>query len=216
MNVVHEGPFRSGSLAWQSGSGAWMLTVVCRAAFSLQPVESPMVAWTRDAAEPGDERRFAEPWGPAAPLKRWPEVVLVGHAYAPAGTKVASLRARLSVGGLEKVVEIHGDAHFTQEGVLVPPARFARMPLTWRRAAGGASTTNPVGVRMGAEALADTLGRVPLPNLRPLGSSIQTRAQVVVPAGFGPLGPSWPSRAQRLHRHAPAWDAERWVERPAP
>jgi hypothetical protein len=216
MDVVHEGLFRTGSLAWQSGTGVWALTIVCRAAFSLQPSESPMIAWAPDATDPPDERRFAEPWGPIAPLKRWPEVVVVGHAYAPAGRSVTSLVARLSVGGLEKVVEVHGDSWLTQEGAVMAPTPFARMPLTWRRAAGGPFTQNPLGVRMGADALADTYGRVPLPNLRPPGASIGSRTQVVAPAGFGPLGPTWPSRVQRLHRHAAAWDADRWHERPLP
>jgi Uncharacterized protein conserved in bacteria (DUF2169) len=217
VKVLDDGRWHTGSLAWQPRPGAWALTVVCHAVFSLEPTESPMVAWpARDAGEHDDERRFAEPWGPIAPVKQWPEVIVVGHAYAPEGRTARMLLARLAVGSLEKVVAIHGDSHLTRSGAVVEPAPFARMPLTWRRAAGGPLTTNPAGVPMGEAAIADTSGHVHLPNLRPAGAQIRSRAEVVPPTGFGPLGPGWPSRLQRLGHHAAGWDPERWSERPLP
>jgi hypothetical protein len=218
MNVVCYGPWRAASLLWQPRPGAWALTVACHAVFELTPSESPVVAkpLPLDPVRDGDERAFVEPWGPPAPLKRHPEVIVVGHAYAPAGSKVTSLVVRLGVGDLEKLLHVHGETYFTQEGALTAPVPFDRMPLRWERAAGAPHDSNPVGVAMGKDAVADAQGRVFLPNLRPMGTLIRSRDEVVAPVGFGPIRPAWPSRIERLHRHAAYWDPQRWAEQPLP
>lgn len=71
---------------------------------------------------------------------------MVGHAHAPEGQPLASVRCRVAVGELDKVVQI-------------------------------------------------AIGR---------------------PIGLGPIAPTAPARAARLHRHAAAWDPLRWSERPLP
>ncbi len=214
MNIVSHGPFRVSSLLWQPRPGAWSLAVVCRAGFELAPGVSPLITLPKEA--PDEERRLLDQAVAQAPGKRWPEVVVVGHAYAPEGQTVTSLVARLVVGDLDKVIQVTGDRHFTMEGALVGPARFQRMPLRWERAAGGPDTWNPAGVVLGADARADGWGRVLLPNLEPAGASIATRRDLVPPVGFGPIAPRWPTRTQRLHRHAATWDAASWTEKPLP
>jgi hypothetical protein len=218
MNVVCYGAWRASSLLWQPGPGAWALTVACHAVFELAPNESPIVAkpLPLDPVQGDDERAFVEPWGPPAPIKRHPEVIVVGHAHAPPGNKVTSLVLRLGVGELEKLLHVHGDTWFNQDGALAAPIPFDRMPLRWDRAAGAPNDSNPVGVAMGKDAVADRQGRVFLPNLRPMGTSIRTRDEVVAPVGFGPIRPTWPSRLDRLHRYAAFWDWERWAEQPLP
>jgi hypothetical protein len=218
MNVVCYGTWRAASLLWQPSPGAWALTVACHAAFELAPGESPIVAKPTplDPVKDDDERAFVEPWGPPAPMKQHPEVIVVGHAYAAPGSKVTSLVARLGVGDLEKLLHVHGDTYFTPEGALAAPVAFDRMPLRWDRAAGAPDEENPVGVAMGKAAVADAQGRVFLPNLRPMGTSIRRRDEVVAPVGFGPIRPTWPSRVERLHRYAASWDPQRWAEQPLP
>ncbi|WP_437760730.1 DUF2169 domain-containing protein [Sorangium sp. So ce1389] len=152
MDVVCQGFLRASTLVWRLRPDAWALTIACRAHFELAPGESPLTGAPMAPLEgEGDERRYVEPWGPVAPLKRWGEVVVVGHAHAPEGNPVRSLVARLAVGDLDKAVQIRADAGFTRR-----------------------------------------------------------------PAGFGPIRPEWPGRAQRLRRHAAGWDHARWVERPLP
>ncbi|WP_437841872.1 DUF2169 domain-containing protein [Sorangium sp. So ce1153] len=152
MDVVCQGFLRASTLVWRLRPDAWALTVACRAHFELAPGESPLTGAPMAPPEgEDDERRYVEPWGPVAPLKRWGEVVVVGHAHAPEGTPVRSLVARLAVGDVDKAVQIRADAGFTRG-----------------------------------------------------------------PAGFGPIRPEWPGRAQRLRRHAAGWDHARWVERPLP
>ena len=128
MNVVCYGAWRAASLLWQPSPGAWALTVACHAVFELAPNESPILAKALplDPVKDDDERAFVEPWGPPAPIKRHPEVIVVGHAHAPPGRQVTSLVARLGVGDLEKLLHVHGETYFTPEGALAAPVVVAR------------------------------------------------------------------------------------------
>ncbi|XXX71829.1 DUF2169 domain-containing protein [Sorangium sp. So ce134] len=217
MHLVCQGLIRASALEWRPRPDAWVLTVACHALFELAPFESPMTSGPAAPLEgEGDERRLVEPWGPVAPFKRWSEVLVVGHAHAPEGSAVTSLIARLAVGDIDKAIEVRGDACFTRDGSLGEPAPFTRMPLRWERAAGGPSTSNPVGVPTGNGALADRWGRARAPNLLTAASSTAIRQGHLWPAGFGPLRPEWPDRAQRLRRHAAGWDHARWAEQPLP
>ncbi|WP_437961610.1 DUF2169 domain-containing protein [Sorangium sp. So ce119] len=217
MHVVCQGQIRASSLEWRPTPDAWVLTIACHALFELAPFESPVTSVPVAALEDeGDERRLVEPWGPVAPFKRWGEVIVVGHAHAPDGIPVRSLIARLAVGDIDKAVLVRGDSFFERDGSLGEPAPFARMPLRWERAAGGLHTSNPIGVPTGNGALPDRWGRARAPNLLPVASSTAMRHGHLWPAGFGPLRPEWPDRAQRLRRHAAAWDHARWTEQPLP
>src|ERR1700679_447554 len=174
MNVVCRGPWRAESLLWQPRPGAWAYTVACHAVFELAPGASPIVE--RPLPLPGgDERALVEPWGPVAPAKLRPEVVVVGHAHAGPGKTVTALSARLAVGGRDKILQIHGDTYIAPEGGLFGPAPFAHMPLRWERAAGGPGTSNPLGVRKAAAAIPDWTGHAAFPNFRPQGTSITGR-----------------------------------------
>jgi hypothetical protein len=218
MKLLAYGPWRAASVVWQPSPGAWALTVACHAVFELTPQESPIVAkpLPLDAVKEDDERAWVEPWAPPAPIKREPEVIVVGHAYAPTGSPATSLVVRLAVGDFEKLLQVYGDSWFTQQGAVTSPLAFAKMPLSWERAAGAPDPSNPVGVAMGKDGVVDTQGRVVLPNLRPMGTWVTSRDDVVAPVGLGPIRPSWRSRVERLHHHAASWDARRWAEQPLP
>jgi hypothetical protein len=64
------------------------------------------------------------------------EVMLLGHARAPAGQAVPSADVRLKVGSAQRAMRIFGDRRW-QDGVASEPEPFERMPLTWERAFGG-------------------------------------------------------------------------------
>ncbi len=69
------------------------------------------------------------------------------------------------------------------------------MPIVYERAAGGSDTSNPVGMRVYA---ADTHGAIGIPNLQPPGLQLHQRGEWVPPIGYGPIAPTWPSRAEKL------------------
>lgn len=211
-------PLRVASILWQPRAGAWALTVACKATFTLAPGESPP-AMEHEAPSQADfywdndERRSLYLATDLAPFKRRADVILVGSACAPGRHPVGSLLTRLRVGEIDKAIAVFGDRLFTRNGDLLAPAPFVRMPLQWERAGGGPGTTNPVGVS--PNATPDVQGRSPVPNLQPPGAYIAHR-NPVEPMGFGPIPPIWPSRMQKLLRHAARWNHRRWHEQPLP
>ncbi|MGK4000769.1 DUF2169 domain-containing protein [Sorangium sp. So ce1024] len=206
-------------IRWQPRHGSFAFTVVCKATFELRPELSPLAA----AQEPVVEADVYSGEGGLAraselvPFKKRPEVLVSGHAHAPEGRPVPSLVATLAVGDeIYKSILLVGDRCWGLDGRLGEPAPFTRMPLSWDRAAGGAGTLNPAGRLPGRAARADLAGRVLAPNLLPVGLQLTSPSAVVPPVGFGPIAPSWPSRAACLQRHAAFWDPGRWHERPLP
>lgn len=205
MEVVPLSAAPVASLAWQRNR-RWSLTVVCKATFDLVPGEMTLSP-TQECINEHDQRWEDDPArsvhtpGDLAPLKKRADVTLVGSAYARRGTQVASLVARLVVGTIDKSVEVFGERVWTGTGA-EERAPFARMPLRYERAAGGAGTENPAGIRM-------TRGG-PMPNLAPPGRGDRPPIPVV---GFGPIASDWPPRKQALARAAgaPPIDASRTV-----
>ena len=219
MDLVSQCALRVANVVWRPGHGGFAFTVVCKATFELRPDVSPLAAEQESVVladvyvEEGGGLVVASD---LVPFKKRPEVLLTGHAYAPEGRPVSSVLARLVVGEIDKTIQVVGDRHFGRDGRLSEPEVFTGMPLGWERADGGLNTFNPAGRSLGSAARPDALGRVPAPNLLPVGLRLRSRSDVVSPVGFGPIAPLWPSRAACLHQHAAGWDSSRWNEQPLP
>ena len=219
MHVTSASPLRVASRIWPTQHHRWTLTIVCKATYRLQPGESPL----HDTQDPpheddtywdDDPTRSLSVASDFAPFKPRADVVLVGSAYAPGQVPARSILARLIVGDLDRSLEAWCDRAWTQDGQLREGPRVPKVPLRYERAAGGPDSWNPVGVR--PDAPPDPYGRVPLPNLQPPGLHITRRDDFIDPIGFGPIAPTWPSRWDRLGRHAGAWPYSRWWEQPLP
>lgn len=176
------------------------VTVVVKTTFRLQP-DGPMVVIEPQPVRTRDEPSGAllsSPRAPAdtAPQLRQADVVLFGHAYAPATdgsaptAPVTEMTVRLAVGRagktlLDKSLRVVGDRELHG-----PPTPFDRMPLLYERALGGPDfPDNPLGVGR-----ASSVGR--LPNVLVASDPGGTVA------GFGsvPLFFQW--RAQLLGSHS--------------
>lgn len=219
MDLLASPPFRTASLVWQPRPGAHVLTVICKATFTLQPSECVPAPEDDPPNEVDDHwdddvQRSLHAASDLVPFKRHADVLVVGHAYAPRGRPVSSLVARVVFAGVDKSVEARADRVWTHDGQLREGAPFTRASLRWERAAGGPETPNPVGVR--TDGPVDRYGQLALPNLQPPGFRPTFRGQPIPPVGLGPLAPWWPSRLAKLHRHAPTWDRIHWPERPLP
>jgi hypothetical protein len=182
---------------------------MCKATFVLTPTLSPLAddqEGLYDADEHWDDDllRSLHNASDLVPFKARPEVLVVGHAYAPGGSAVPSFLARLRVGSLEKSLLVVGDRHGGPGGALTEPSPIVRMPLRWERAAGGPGTLNPVGMRSGAAP--DARGAHPLPNLLPVGTNLLRAADGIAPAGFAPLASGWPVRRARKMGPAALWN----------
>jgi hypothetical protein len=219
MEIVSLGPLRAGSVVWQPRPGAWTLTVVAKATFVIEPHECPL-ADPQDDPTPADQpwnddrTRSLRAASDLAPFKPRCDVTLVGHACAAHGRPTGSLTARLVVGTVDKAIEIFPDRSWTQDGQLREGPRFLRMPLVYERAGGGPGTTNPVGVPAGGPP--DRHGRIAVPNLQPPGLHLTSPGQYVDPVGFGPIAAWWPSRLEKLHRHAASFSHRGWALQPMP
>ena len=217
MDVVSAPALRASSILWQGTTR--VLTVVCKVTFALAPGEStlapdPEGIHEHDAHEGDDPAKSIVAPSDLVPFKGRADVILVGNAYAPRGEPARSLVARMIVGELDKAIEVQHDRAWSHEGALHEGSRFTSMPLAYERAAGGPDTSNPVGVR--ADARPNTYGMVSLPNLQPPGLQIAARTDVIAPVGFGPIAPTWPTRREKLGRHAATWNARSWNQAPLP
>ncbi|WP_437310175.1 DUF2169 family type VI secretion system accessory protein [Sorangium sp. So ce388] len=209
MDVVSDGSLPVASLLWQARASTWVLTVVCKATFTLAPAESPLAPAQepireRDAYRDDDPARSLIEASDLAPLKQGADVVLVGHAHAPGGKPARSLVARMVVGEIDKAIQASCDRLFTQEGELQEGARFTKMPLDYERAAGGPDTENPSGIDREAR---DDRGRTTVPNLLPVDQVVSSPDDSIAAVGFGPIAPAWPLRHRRLGKHAAAWSS---------
>ncbi|WP_437538988.1 DUF2169 domain-containing protein [Sorangium sp. So ce726] len=218
MEVLAVGPLPVASLLWQPRPGAWMFTFVCKATFVLRPGESPLAPEQEALLEADAHWRDDPAFSLYAstdivPIRPRVDVVLVGHAFAPGQALVRSLVARLAIAEIDKSIEVVCDRSVTKDGAAREGQPFARMPLLWERAAGGADTVNAVGAAAGAR---DAYGARRLPNLVPPGTVVSGPDDVVEPIGFGPVAPSWLARRSKLGRHAAAFASGEWQRSPLP
>ncbi len=202
------------TFVWQPAPGKYMLAAVAKATLLLAPGESQLCAEQEPISE-GDGHWDDNPArslfipSDIAPPKPRIDVVAVGHAYAPKGQRVRSLVARLSLGTIDKAVEIFADRALGPDGSLFESGSFARMPLVYERTRGGAGTWNPVGI--GREER-DRHGNVRLPNIQALGAPPTPRLE---PIGFGPLSATWALRIDRV-RYAGGFNPIDWNKRALP
>lgn len=200
------------SVAWQrpdqSGGHEWVLTVVCKATFDLSPPVMRLSAYQAPIVRAPIVREGRTKTDGAAilfcpsdldPFKQRVDVTLVGHCFSPQG-RTPSVVARLKLGAIDKAIEVFGDRSW-KGAELSPPQPFERMSLSYERAAGGPSTSNPAGIPPGG-------ARVP--NLQPPGTRQRVPSDRVKPIGFGPVSHEWPQRRVMLRQLASSLDVTDW------
>ncbi|HRI71973.1 MAG TPA: DUF2169 domain-containing protein [Polyangium sp.] len=220
MELVSLCPLQAWGFVWQSPDGRHAQTVVVKATFKLAPskvvlAEEQDPAIEEDRYWNDDPNRSILVPSDKAPYKPRADVMLVGHAYAPKQQPVRSLIARITVGDIDKSIEVFCDRSFrSHQGQLLEGSRFSKSRLSWERAAGGPESNNPVGMRFDAQP--DGYGMIPIANLQPPGQYVSKRSDVFVPVCFAPIAPTWPTRKERLSRVAPNFPQPGWTEAPLP
>jgi len=209
-------------------SGRELLVVVIKGTFVLpqagEPVrlheeQRPLIMADTFTGAPG----FSAPVQEIdfAPRKPACDVLLVGHARAPAGRQVSRLRAGLRVGVMQKVFDVVG--HRTWQvglsGICASaPAPFTEMPISYDIAFGGADrhiedasehdayALNPIGRGWHKHLKSAWVDGQPLPNTEEPGRPVSFPNERYQPMSLGPLGRGWPQRA----RFAGTYD-DRWL-----
>ncbi len=146
------------------------------------------------------------------------EVLVSGRCFSHDGTPMEATTAAFSVGEIEKKLVVIGD-RFWIDGASSrhsAPIPFTSMPLAWERSFGGPHYgPNPVGRGIGAQKDKDGVTVYPLPNLEDPRHPVAHPADRPAPAGFGPLGISWPDRLRNLGAFDDAWRQQAWPGFPA-
>jgi hypothetical protein len=142
------------------------------------------------------------------------DIVMLGHACAPAQKEVHELDVSLSVGELSKTVRVFGDRQW-KEGKITAPALFKTMAMVYEKAFGGihmvdgkidsAEDRNPVGRGFAGKRTLDEMNGVPLPNLEDPGQLIRAPTDKPNPACYGFCAPNWNPRAQLAGTYDEVW-----------
>lgn len=146
------------------------------------------------------------------------DILLHGHAYAPAGASTVDTRLFIP-GVLDKTLRVFGHRRWTR-GIGGPalsrPDRFDRMPLVYERAYGGMSgetgsetwdERNPLGV--GFATAADELIDRPAANVEDPTALISSWRDRPRPAGYGPVPCHWAPRRRWAGTYDDTWSRER-------
>lgn len=192
-------------------------------AAGLQAVEEQVpvdLAGRRNGPSEESSYRY-EPEG--AFVKPATDVVLVGHAHAPApGTRTVDVGVR--VGSVQKIARVFGDRYWIKQGLSVtatPPEPFERIPLVYELAFGGWDRAdedpakwgyeprNPVGCGFGDPLRASPRRGVRLPNIEDPARLITRYGDRPPPTGFGFVSPDWLPRSGYAGTYDEAWDAGR-------
>jgi hypothetical protein len=145
--------------------------------------------------------------------KKTTDVLVVGHAYAPDGGAAAQTDVGFRVGPVRKVLRVTGDRTWGVVGI-DGPVPFRRMPLVYERAFGGGDPhseqperdwdwRNPVGTAFATSREHATGMR--LPNIEYPDEPLARWGDRPRPAGFGPVGAHWQTRAQFAGTYDDRW-----------
>ncbi|MGE5451959.1 MAG: DUF2169 domain-containing protein [Acidobacteriota bacterium] len=201
----------------RDGAEVWL--VVVKASFDIHPDGSlevsreqpPVLAAPAHHGKPGHSSLRYE--SDLVLTKTTTDVIVVGHAHAPAGTAVTQLDVGFRVGPMQKVLRVWGDRVWGALGIGAPQP-FTQMPLVYERAYGGTDKQsaqpdqdwdwrNPVGVGY-AVAGAHATG-LPLPNIEYPDRLIRSWDDRPTPAGFGAIACHWQPRVSFAGTYDEHW-----------
>lgn len=191
----------------RDGTEIWLVAV--KATFDIQPdgtlqvskTQPPVLRAPEYAGEPGKSSIKYE--SDLVLTKKTTDIIVVGHACAPAGQAVTELDVGLRVGPVQKVLRVFGDRYWGAFGA-TSPEPFDRMPLVYERAYGGRDLQsdapdkdwewrNPVGTGFAVSGAHATGLR--LPNIEQPADLIGSWRDRPAPAGFGVIASDWQPRA---------------------
>lgn len=178
--------------------------------------QEPIVEVDRHLGPPHTTSLVAESqlvlWKPMA------DVLISGHAYAPAGRRATDTVVGLRVGSLNKQILVSGDRDWRRGvagNVAGSPRPFESIPLLFERAFGGTTESqtwryNPVGVGYRGARSAEPSVTTEVPNFEYPAHRVRSPSDEVPAAGFGILGRSWKPRVDYAGTYDDAWLADRW------
>lgn len=148
------------------------------------------------------------------------DIIMLGHACVPGQKETTQLDVSLTVGKVNKTVQVFGDRQW-QDGQISRPTPYKTMAMVYEKAYGGAhiangqvadvEARNPVGRGFAGTRNVGDMNGVPLPNLEDPTQLIRSHTDQPSPACFGYCAPHWLPRAA----YAGTFDAN-WKKTRAP
>jgi hypothetical protein len=150
--------------------------------------------------------------------KKRTDVLVAGHVHAPNRTSALETVARVKVADVDKILKVIGDRVFVPGSVSVRlsrPEPFTKLPITWRRAFGGADMEaskpnwderNPIGTGFAVDPqrlIGKTAPNFEYPDA-PYGDHRSGR-----PAGFGAVARHWIPRRKHAGTYGEMWQKTR-------
>ena len=146
------------------------------------------------------------------------DIIMLGHACVPGQKEATQLDVSLSVGKVDKTVQVFGDRQW-QDGQITRPAPFKTMAMVYEKAYGGihiadgqlagADTRNPVGRGFAGTRKAGEMNGGPLPNLEDPRQLIRDVKDQPAPACFGFCAPNWQPRVAFAGTYDDTWKKNR-------
>lgn len=225
VELVNRTPFAAATHVQMDGDGQEVLVVVMCATFAGLDGESQLrLADTQDPVRLIDEPRGDPACSSIAfetdiaPLKPRVDVLVTGHAHAPAGHAATRVDVTLSVADVHKTLRVTGDRLSLRDADPVP---FTRMPIVYERAFGGTAAQggtcreNPVGIGFRGAVSAAPGVRSVLPNIEYADARAARRDGTTLPAGFGIVARHWSPRLALAGTYDDVWLDTTWPLPPA-
>jgi len=227
LQVHNHTPFAASLTVFPCPQGVETAYAVVKATFRFtqdglmpQVPALPLLAADVYLAEP--DRSSLRAAGEIALLKTATDVLLSGTAVAPApDTRVADVG--LLVGPVRRVLRVFGERRWTRGLLgwhLTDPEPWQQLALSWELAYGGVAPLqpgqavpayeprNPVGLGYLAPGQEPLEGQR-LPRIEDAAQPIASPDDRPVPAGLGPIAPTWMPRRQYAGTYDEAWMAGR-------
>lgn len=146
------------------------------------------------------------------------DIIVNGHAHAPAGKQATQLDVSVKVGNLDKTVRVFGDREWNN-GKITSPEPFTHIPLLYENAFGGiyekdnqitsSHRQNPVGKGFSGGRKSDQMDGVSLPNIENPACLINQPQDNPDTAAFAPISPAWQPRSSFAGTYDDVWKTTR-------
>ncbi len=226
LQLDNRTPFEAMLALFPDESGVDSVSPILKATFDISGElrvaddQLPLITADEYLGEPGESSivRASE----YCSFKPATDVLLIGHAYAPAGRSATELDVGLLVDGNGMTIRVFGDREwrngFFGESIS-EPVPFEKIPLVHERAFGGVDVTkkgdplgfeyNPVGTGFRHRKGTRRPEGMKLPNLEDPQNLIRRSNDKPMPASCAPICASWLPRLQYAGTYDEVWQKER-------
>lgn len=208
-------------------NGQDMATIMCRGSFELTrngkltPVAADVVLADEYEGDPAKTSLVMA--NDLAPFKPNTDITVVGFGYAPDNKPARTFEFGLSINKNSRILRGYGPRRWTYDSTsdtwqLTEPDEVDRIPLDYCHAAGSGVLggkidphgANPIGIhRLDRDKVAVDQS-YPAPLIADSGVLIKDPFVAHEPLGFGPIPPTWHSRARHIGTTDKTWRKERY------